>query len=107
MNGAVLPPLSEWPMTRKIYNELRSVKLDKYGNVNPYVPGRTVCRDTFSFGGSGSSRYAWKLKVTACIDCVALCLLPDQTPVALTATLTVLSLVLSVPSTTSRRSPPC
>jgi hypothetical protein len=35
MNGAVLPPLSEWPMTRKIYNELRSVKLDKYGTLTP------------------------------------------------------------------------
>jgi hypothetical protein len=74
-------------------------------NVNPYAPGRTVCWDGFSFGGSGRSRYAWKPKVPACIDCVTLGLLPDQTPVTLITTLTVLSLVLSVPSTTSRLTP--
>jgi hypothetical protein len=76
-------------------------------NVNPCVLGRTVWRDGFSFGGSGSSRYAWKLKVPACIDCVTLGFLLDLTPVTLTATLTVPSLVLSMPSTTSRLTPPC
>jgi hypothetical protein len=75
-------------------------------NVNPYVPGRTVCRDTFSFGGSGSSRYAWKLKVPACINYVTLSLLPDQTPVTLPATLTVLSPVLSMPFINSPLIPP-
>jgi hypothetical protein len=76
-------------------------------NVNPYVPGRTVCWDTFSFGGSGSSHYTSKLKVLACIDCVTLSLLPNQTPVTLTVMLTVLSLVVLVPSTESCLTPPC
>jgi hypothetical protein len=82
------------------------VQVRNLANVNPYVPGRTVCRDTFSFGGSGSSRYAWKLKVLACINYVTLSLRPNQTPVTLPATLTVLSLVLSMPFINSPLIPP-
>jgi hypothetical protein len=49
-------------------------------NVNPSVPGRTVCRDTFSFGGWACSDQACKLPVPPCIDSVDLGLLPGRTP---------------------------
>jgi hypothetical protein len=102
LTGARAHVLSRFPTSASA-----CMKSSKLTNVNPCVLGRTVCRDGFSFGGSGSSRYAWKLKVPACIDCVTLGFLLDLTPVTLTATLTVPSLVLSMPSTTSRLTPPC
>jgi hypothetical protein len=78
-----------------------------YGNVNPGEPGRTVCRDTMSFGCSAYSRCACKLGNPACIKSLTLDLPPDKTPAQTTVSLTVLSLVFSVPPTDCRLTLPC
>lgn len=41
-------------------------------NVNPAVPGRTVCRDAFLFGGLECSHHACELTFPACIYSIAL-----------------------------------
>lgn len=65
-----------------------------------------MCRDTISFEYSAYSQHACKLGNPACTKSLTLDLRPDQTSAQTIVSLTVLSLVFSVPSTDCRLTPP-